>query len=174
MLNPNCPVCNKNEEIITIDKLYFGILENDQSVVNRLNNLSITKNQFIKKLRPPGLEKQPFWQIISPDILVSIFLFIFLFLSIFNLLEGKQSGLQFSVITIVLFSIFLFFRKKINIAFQKQKITREKIVNKTARKIEIWSSLWICLADNTIFNTDQTINLPIDKFQNFLSSDELK
>jgi hypothetical protein len=169
MLKPNCPICENKEDIFSLDILYFGILENDQNILNHLKTSPNHKNRILKLLRPPGLNKQPIWLIIAPDILVSIFLFFFLIISIFNLLDGKQIGLQFSILTIILFSLFLVFRKRINGAFQKQKIIREEIVNQTAKKIDLWSSLWICLKDKIIFNSEHTIKMSYDKFQDFIS-----
>ena len=168
----NCPICENKENLMTIEKIYFGILENDQSLLNRLNIYPNQKKQLLKELRPPGLDKQPIWLILAPDILASIFLFFFLFVSIFNILDGSQSALQFSLLTIFLFSLFLIFRKKIITAFQGKKDAREVLVNKTAEKIELWSTLWICMKDKIIFNPDYSINLSLAKFQNFLAIDE--
>jgi len=169
MPKTNCPVCGSNKKVFKIDEVYFGLLENDATFSNQFKDSKLQKSQVYKKLHPPALDKQPIWFVIAPDIIASIVLFIFLFLSIFNLLNRTQNGLAISIATIVLFTIFLFFRNKINNAFQINKAKREDLVHQTARKVELWSGLNICLSDGTIFNADHSINLGLDQFQNFLN-----
>ena len=169
MPKPNCPVCGRNNKNFRIDEVYFGLLENEAAMSNQFKDSQLQKSQVFKKLHPPALDKQPIWLVIAPDILASIVLFIFLFLSIFNLLNGTQNALIISSATIVLFLIFLFFRNKINEAYQINKTKREDLVHQTARKVELWSGLNICLYDGTIFNADQSVNLRLDQFQNFLN-----
>lgn len=169
MPKPNCPVCGINKKTFRIDEVYFGLLENDAAISNQFKDSELQKSQVYKKLHPPALDKQPIWLVIAPDIIASIILFFLLFLSIFNLLNGTQNALIVSSLTIILFVIFLFFRNKINKAYQINKTKREDLVHKTAQKVEIWSGLYICLSDGTIFNTDRSLNLTLDQFQNFLN-----
>lgn len=172
MPKPNCPVCEDNKNTFRIDDVYFRILENDPLINAHFKNSQLQKNQVFKKLHPPAIDKQPIWLIIAPDMIASIILFLSLFLSIFNLLNGTKNAAIISALTIVLFLIFLFYRNKINSAFQKHKFERETLVQKTTQKVELWSGLFICLSDGTIFNADHSINLTIDQFQGFLSNIE--
>ena len=169
MPKPNCPVCGINKKTFRIDEVYFGLLENDATISNQFKDSELQKSQVYKKLHPPALDKQPIWLVIAPDIIASIILFFLLFLSIFNLLNGTQNALMLSSLTIILFLIFLFFRNKINKAYQINRTKREDLVHETAQKVEFWSGLYICLTDGMIFNTDHSLNLTLDQFQNFLN-----
>ncbi|MBE0686790.1 MAG: hypothetical protein IH585_12440 [Anaerolineaceae bacterium] len=164
-----CPSCSQSDQTILIEELYFGLIERNQKVIARFSIQPGQIKSLLSKIKPPSLERLPFWLIIPPDVLIGIIVGVFLLLMI---ISGIQQGFDEKyAFPLVLIFVYFIFRRHLNAQYNTKKTEREEIINQAQKAADRWSSLFICFRDMTVFSGHSNNYFPINEFQNRIYND---
>jgi hypothetical protein len=159
-----CPVCHQTDQTILVEDLYFALIENNKQILSRFDIPSAQKKSILRDIRPPDLEKLPIWQIISPDILSGTIILVIVLLIATT---GGQPGFdQRFLFPIILLLGYLIFRRFLVTKFSEQKNKRQTEINQAQKAVNLWSSLFICLRDKTVFSGHDGVIFSISELQN--------
>ena len=159
-----CPVCQQTDQTIPVEDLYFALIENNKEALSRYNIPSSQSKSIQRDIRPPLLDRLPIWQIIPPDVLIGIIIFVSVLLIISSDIQpGFDQKFLFPVILLL---GYLIFRHYLVSKFTEQKNKRQDEINQSQKAVDRWSSYFICLQDMTVFSGHDGVLFPISELQN--------
>lgn len=159
-----CPVCQQTDQTILIEDLYFAMIENNKETLLRYQIPPVQMKSILRDIRPPHLERLPIWQIIPPDVLSGIIIFVIFILIISSDIQpGFDQKFLFPAILLL---GYLIFRRYLVARYTELKNKRQIEINQSQKAVDRWSSFFICLHDMTVFSGHDGVLFPISELQN--------
>ncbi|PKO12555.1 MAG: hypothetical protein CVU39_23545 [Chloroflexi bacterium HGW-Chloroflexi-10] len=143
----HCPICQSNDQLISVHDLYFAWIEKDQAFLSKLPLDYQAIRKLIPYIKPPEIQTQPFWKVIHPDILASVVIFALVYVNFDQALKQAENWLVYAGISCGILAAFLLLRKTILQKFDHSKENRKQEIQKRQLVMDEWLTLCVCFRD---------------------------
>ncbi len=146
MNNLNCSLCKQSHLLVSIDTIYFAMINSDTEFLQQIN---LDSKKFpLKSVSPPQPPHKAFALHTSPDIFMVLIVAVFLLVP---LLFSQNLSLEQAIGLVILFVFYLAFRKQI----LNWQINREEnyhnLLAEYKQEIKIWQDKVFCPVKQTFF-----------------------
>ena len=152
MTNNICPLCNQNHTEVSVEAIYFAIINQDEKL---LKELGITKSkQRLKEFSPPLPPKKTFWTRFSPDSLMLLVVMVFLLIP---LLLTQNLSLNQAISLVMFFLVYILFRNKFLSWYQSAQKTDQEQQEVYKNDIHNWQQKSYCPIRKEIVDTKRQV-----------------
>ncbi len=165
----NCPICQKSDQTILMEDLYFAIIHGDKDLLSVYGMDSAKTKKILAEVKPPALEKLPIWLIIKPDLLVIFFVLALMIISLSFINISFESFYKSLWLPAIVSLAYLVFRPRINQYFRDQREKRNQEIKAARLAVDRWLTFFVCLRDQVVFNGHLHYQFPISDTQKQLN-----